>query len=239
MRTRLYTALALFACLGVFISVCGCIDSFTNPSRTPSGPTVVTGHVFLDGKAVKVAAVEAVSVNGTAYQSDVTDDNGTYALKITPDTWFNVTATYQGLRHTIWPVYLPGEMDIFDINLTITPTSTIEGSGYTTITKSPYEEDKRYDIYYHKRWSGFFIEANSTKDNTTVAAITDNNGCYFLKVEPDVTYDLSGYVSASKGYPLAYFEYRNDGSISTGYNGYKIRVGPNETALVDYIIAMP
>jgi hypothetical protein len=238
-KMRSFNFIVLLACLSIFLSMCGCIDSIINPS----GPPVASGHVYLDGKAIGNATIEAVSANGTDHKYTVTDDNGFYSLNIMPDTWYNVTATYNGLRHTIWPVYLPGEMNSFDINLTATPMSTIEGSGYTTISKSPFEEDKRYDIYYHTRWSGFLIEAKSMKDNTTVSAITDKNGSYVLKIEPDTIYVIAGYVSASKNYPMAIIKYRNDATpsiySSNSTIGAQTMVGPNETAFVDYVIPMP
>lgn len=245
MRIRNETAIALFFCLGVFIALCGCIDPITNIIHAPSGPPVVTGHVFLDGKAISGAAVDAVSANGTYHRYAVTGNDGVYTFNITPDTDYNVTATYQGLQHTIWPVYLPGDTSTFDINLTTLPMSTIEGSGYTTISVSPWEsKEGRYKTYYHTRWSGFLINARSMKDNTTLTAVTDINGSYILKIEPDTVCVISSYFFPPDGHPIASFHYRNSGGLEYVDSGNITTgpiaiAGPNETVFVDYIFPMP
>lgn len=204
--------------------LCGCSQ--------PASPTnSLTGHVYLNGYAISGAHVEAISVNGTDRIATITNDNGAYVLNIKPDIKYNVTATYQELRHTVWPVYLPGETDTYDINLTTTPKSTIEGSRYTKGGPNP-------EFFYHKRWSDVVINATSVKDNITLTALTDSNGSYSLEIEPNVLYNITGASSLQNKYPIPVFYYRNYGGISTGYCN-QIMVGPNETALVDYIIYLP
>lgn len=244
MKHRKYAILILFVCISIFLALCGCIDSSTNVIHAPPGPPIVTGHVFLDGKAISDADVEAVSANGTYHRYAVTDDEGVYALNITPDTDYNVTATYKGLHHTIWPVYLPGDTNTFDINLTTTPVSTIEGSGYTIISVSPFEsKEGRYKTYNHTKWSGFLINAKSIQDNNTLTAITDINGNYIIHVEPNKTYVMTGYFSAPDGPPNAIFTYRNGGTssiyASDNISGPIVKVDLGETILVDYIFPMP
>lgn len=230
--------------LCVFIATCGCINQITDLFPAPQGQPIVIGHVFLDGKAVKGAAVEAISANGTYHRYAVTGDDGAYAFNITPETNYNITVTYKGLQHTIWPVYLPGDNSTFNIYLTKMSTSTIEGTGYTIISVSPFEsKEGRYKIYNHTRWSGFLINAKSIKDNTTSTAITDVNGSYIINVEPNTTYVMKGYFAAPDGPPNAIFEYRNGGEssiyASDNLSGPLVNVSSNETVLVDYIFPMP
>jgi hypothetical protein len=62
---------------------------------------------------------------------------GAYTLNTNTKTVYNLTPTWQGLSHMVGPVYLPGDINTYDINLTSVPTSTIEGSGYMTGTDNP------------------------------------------------------------------------------------------------------
>jgi hypothetical protein len=189
------------------------------------------GSVYLDGKAVSGANVDAVSVDGTDHRSTTTGDNGTYRIYIKPNTRYNITASYRELRHTVWPVYLPGEVDVYNINLTTTPKSTIEGTGYMTGGPSP-------GMYEHKKEAGFVMEAMSTKDGSIVSSITNSNGDYYLEVEPDVLYNLTGAISMENKYPIAMFHYRNNLSWTEGYRPQFI-VGHNETVLMDYDVPVP
>lgn len=208
--------------------LCGC---------SQPGPITncITGHVYLDGHAVSGAYVEAASVNGTDRVNTTTDDGGAYTLNINAETKYNLTATWQGLRHIVWPVYLPGDVNTYDINLTSTPTSTIEGSGYTMGGPKP-------GMYDHKRLSGFKMGVTPAHGNTSITTRTDDNGNYTLVVEPNILYNMTGGVGGMSPpdyiIPIAVFNYRNDGRIMVGYYD-NIIVGPNETALVDYVIYVP
>jgi hypothetical protein len=232
--------------------LCGCIKETPTVNSITPIPTVqiqnqsslntvlIYGHVYLNGEAISNARVEAISANKTDCLYNITNDYGIYTLNIKPDTNYNITASYQGLQHTIWPVYyLPEAMEetnLFDINLTTIPSSTIDGSGYT-LGSGPLGER-----YNHTRWSGFFIDVRSVKDNTTISATTDSNGNYSLTVEPNILYNISGYSRAHDNYPIATFYYRNYiyPFDSYFYGNYpQIIVGPNETALINYVIVVP
>jgi hypothetical protein len=243
-------ALVIFAILFFTIPLSGCstktpnVNSITPvpcPSiQTPNPSTLIFvpayGHVYLNGNTVKGASVEAISANETDHISGTTNDTGAYILNLKPDTRYNITATYQGLRHTVWPVYLPGETGSYDINLTTTPQSTIEGSGYSIVNPGP--DPLIYDMNDHKRWSGIVIRVTSVKDNTTITALTDNNGNYSLKVEPNIVYNITSASSLQNKFPIPMIHYRNYGGLTEGYFE-QIMVGPNETALVDYEIPLP
>lgn len=213
----------------------GCIQEGPTESHTPTPFTkTIIGHVYLDGHAVGGAIVEAMSANGTDRVNTMTDDKGAYTLNINDDVRYNLTATCLGLRHTVWPLYLPGETNIYNVNLTTKPGSTIEGSGYTI---GPLGNQKLFDTYDHKRWSGIVVTVSSVKDNTTVTTLTDSNGSYYLEVKPNVLYKVAGEYRAGSNFPPM-FHYRNDGALADGYSN-TITVGPNETALVDYVFVMP
>jgi hypothetical protein len=216
-KFTVYAILICIGCLGTCLSLSGCINLGTVPP-------VANGHVYLDGKVVSGATVEAVSTNGTNRQSTVTDRNGAYTLNITPATTYNITATYQGLRHTIWPVYLDNKTDTFNITLTTVPRSTIEGTGHLIIHNVP------------TNLSNYYINAMSTKDNTTISTIIKSDGSYSLEVEPNVLYNMNCTHITSPN-PVAQFYYRNDAQ-GLG-DTVQIMVGPNETALVDYVIPLP
>jgi len=146
------------------------------------GSPVASGHVFLDGKAVSGAAIEAVPINGTGNLYTTTDNQGAYTLNLTPATTYNVTATFHGLRHTVWPVYVDNKSDTFNINLTTTPKSTIEGTGYIN---AAHPERKYYRSHYQ-------INLNSTIDHTVISKIFNEDGSYSVDVEPNVTYEVNG-----------------------------------------------
>lgn len=235
MRTAKFTCFAIFiciSCLSVCISLSGCVHFGTNPSTNvstvPSVPPVANGHVYVDGKVVSGASVEAVAINGTDHISTTTDDKGAYVLNITPYTKYNVTAMYQGLRHTVWPVYLENKADTYNINLTTTPRSTIEGTG--TIGG---------DTQFNVPMSNLAINlVPVTKNNTTISTIMNGDGSCSLEVEPNMQYEMTGTMGGVMGSPpIAQFYYRN---YPAGLGDCpQITVGSNETALLDVEFVIP
>ena len=209
-------AIVIITCV---IFLCGC-------SQLGITSNEITGHVYMNGHAISGARVDAISVNGAYSVNTTTDNNGAYTLNINPNTTYNLTATWQGLRHTVWPVYLPGDINTYDINLTSVPTSTIEGSGYEMGGPDP-------ESFGHKRVSGLDIYATPVHGNTSIIAYTNNNGNYLITVEPYVSYNLT--LGGPNYSPPIFFTYRN----TNLYAGYNVTVGPNETAVVDYVIPIP
>jgi hypothetical protein len=64
-----------------------------------------------------------------------TNDSGTFTLNLMPGIWYRVTASFEGLNHTISPVYLPPDskgQDGYDIILTRTHRSAISGMAVLT-----------------------------------------------------------------------------------------------------------
>lgn len=212
----------------VFIAIifmamlCGC----TRPEFKTDN---ISGEVYLDGRIVSGAFVEAVSVDGADRRSTTTDGNGVFTLNIKAETKYNLTSEYQGFRHTVWPVYLPGDTNTYIINLTTTPGSTIEGGGYARGGHSPWAD--------HMKWSGVVVNMTTIKDNKTLTALTDSDGRYSLEVEPDVLYNIAGASCLQNKYPVPIFHYRNNDTYFG--SDYQLTVGPNETALIDYEIRLP
>ncbi len=102
-----------------------------NGSMRPalSTPVSISGHVYLDDKAISGASVEAISAYRRSNMSTITDDSGAYSLGLDPRTQYNITATYQGMRHTVWPVFVEdNETGVYDINLTRTPRTALAGT---------------------------------------------------------------------------------------------------------------
>lgn len=247
MRTKKFAICVIFiyiSSIGVFLSLSGCINTgIITGNNTSTVPPIASGRVFLDGKAVSGAAIEAVPINGAGklytIMDDkvsikgagnlytITDNNGAYTLNITPATPYSITATYQGLRHTIWPVYLDNRSDTFNINLTTTPKSTIEGTGFATCS-DPSRNTSDMSI--------FDINLNSTKDHTIASKALNRDGSYLLEVEPNVTYEMSGTLGEMGSPPITQFFYHNYkplGSLP------QITVSPNETVLIDYMVVLP
>jgi hypothetical protein len=187
------------------------VTGYFNDSYSPPVPVSISGHVYLDGKPVSGANVEAVSVYGRNRTSNVTDDEGAYVLGLYTKEQYNVTATYQGLRHTVWPVHLwNGQTGVYDINLTRTPTSTITG------------------VSELQRPGTVTIEAVPVNGDKTFTAVTGNDASYSLDVEPLVYYNISGKFRESNGnYHNVTFAYRT-GIFCSGF-----MVRSNETALID------
>jgi hypothetical protein len=189
----------------------------------------ISGHVYLDGKTVPGALVEAVSADGIDRRNTTTDDAGAYTLRIKTETWYNLTAAYKGLHHTVWPVYMPGESHLYDIGLMARPRSAIEGAGYAWGGHSPWAG--------HMIWSGVVVNMTSVKGHSTITALTDRNGYYSLEVEPNVLYNLTGASCLENKYPIPLFHYRNTDTYFG--SDHQLMVGPNETVLIDYEIRLP
>jgi hypothetical protein len=184
---------------------------------TPSTPVSISGHIYLDGKAVSGAFVEAISAYGRNRTSTVTDDSGTYSLGLDSRTQYNITATYQGMRHTVWPVFVyDNETGVYDINLTRTPRSIMTGA-------APSDEP------WLRHPDAVTIEATPVGGGTPVTASIGPDFNYSLDLEPLTYYDISGKFRGSDGnYYNLTFKYRT-GIV---FSGFMLR--PDETALVDY-----
>jgi hypothetical protein len=218
-RIRKFAGFAFFINIGIgsLILLSGCVNLSTNSSTVPP---VANGYVFLDGNIVSGATVDALSVDGTDRQSTTTDDRGAYVLNITPAKAYNITAIYQGLRHTVWPVYLDNKADTYNISLTTTPGSTIEGTGYAFHEGAPY-----------KHYLGELIInlEPTSKNHTTYSRHLEGNGSYSMEVDPDVQYMMSGNIGAN-------FYYNN---FQAPVRDHLISIGPNETALIDIEFYLP
>ena len=223
------SAFFIIVIAGFFISLCGCVnESAINESMNSSvEPPVATGFVYLDGDAICGATVESVSVDGTDHKSNNTDGRGAFILNMTPMKIYNVTATYNGLRHTVWPVYLDNKSESYNISLTTTPRSTIEGRGYAFRKGEPFPFD-------HISNSLIISVMPWAENHTTIDAQLSKNGSYSLVVEPNVRYTLVGKTKLF--YPRFYYHNHLAGLQDNDYN---IIVGPNETALIDINYYLP
>lgn len=219
---QFFLALALVA--GVVLAAgCGMLSgNQAAPTLAPSvgDSYLVCGHVCLEGNAVANATVEAVSVNGNRSLSNVTGADGLYALYLPGGVQFNVTATYQGLQHTIWPVIASSSLYNYDINLTRTPESFIAGTGSIS---GP--------MGYNVSWmlAGYRPTVARPDGNGSITTTIRSDNSYSLEVEPGVSYQFNGTDAG------IYFSYRN----GEGGMRLNVTVGPNETALVDYTIMIP
>jgi hypothetical protein len=209
----------IYISIGIFILLSGCVNLNTNSSTVPP---VATGYVYLDGYVVSGATVEAISADGTDHQFNITDERGAYVLNITPAKIYNITATYQGLRHTVWPVYLDNKTDTYNISLTTAPKSTIEGTGYAVHEGKPFPIDHILNPIVIN-----FVP--TAKNQTTLSGDTGRDGSYSMEVEPNVQYMMSSNISAL-------FYYHND---PAWVRDHQITIGPNETALVDFDLILP
>jgi hypothetical protein len=195
----------------------GCTENRPEAAEDLNNTTTATGYVYLDGKAVAGARVEAVSVDGTRHAYNTTNETGTYVLNLAPQVWYRVTATSRGLKHTVWPVFVSEDSyakNGFDINLTSKPSSIIAGA--------PNRDSK---------WKGdnTYITVAPADGSAPVTVITGDDGSYSIVVKPDMYYTVSGicydYRGASINIPISY---RN--TIGCG----KVKPGPGETVLLDY-----
>lgn len=228
MRRAIITILTFAIIIGA-TSLGGCNQQeFPMINLTTVTPTIIqsyppdgiTGHVYLEGNAVKGAKMQAVSVNGTDYRNTTTDDAGAYTLNLTANTSYNLTASWQGLRHTIWPVSLGDKYYEYNISLTSTPMSFIEGTGYSVGGYLGYNNSQPL--------TGFEFYVTQVNANSTLTAVIQNNWSYSLEVEPGVLYHIERHQ------PDVWFNYRNSNDLISN-----VTVGPNETALIDYVVILP
>jgi len=205
------------------------LSGCTQPGTiTPPSPTVkpnpiansITGHVYLDEHAVGGAYVEAVSVDGTDRRNTTTGDDGAYTLNINPGARYNLTATWQGLRHTVWPVSVGSKYNVYNIPLTATPKSFIAGTGYSMGGPEGYNNSRPL--------IGFELYATPADENGKLTATIGEDWSYSLEVEPGVMYHMERYA------PSVNFNYRNSDDVLSG-----VIVGPNETAIIDYVVLLP
>ncbi len=190
-----------------------------SPEFAPPMPVSISGHVYLDGKAVSGATVEAASAYGQSNVSAVTDESGAYRLGLDSRTQYKLTTTYQGLRHTVWPVFvLDNETGIYDINLTRAPKTMLTG------TYAGWEPES-------KRPDSITIEATPVGGGTPITVTMGPDYNYTLEVEPLTYYGLYGRYRGSNGsYYKATFAYNGTGIV---FQGFMLR--PNETALVNVL----
>jgi hypothetical protein len=212
-------AFFIYVSIGFFILLSGCVNESTNSSTVPP---VATGYVYFDGNVISGATVEALSADGTDHQSNITDDRGAYVLNITPMKIYNITAKYQVLRHTIWPVYLDNKTDTYNISLTTTPRSTIEGTAYAFHEGEPFPVDHILD-------SPVIDLVPTAKNHTTLSTYIGRDGSYSMEVDPNVQYRMSGYIGPG-------FYYHNS---QARVRDHLITIGPNETALIDVEFYLP
>lgn len=236
-----YEAVSLGKCVLLYIAViliavlpCGCSQLTPDLNSTSVFPIAdtgaITGHIYLDGIAISGAHFEAISADGVDRRNTTTGPDGGYTLSIKPGTTYNITAASQGLRHTVWPVYLPGDDRTYDITLTAVPRSTIEGSGYAWGGHNLRPGD-------HQIWSDVVINLTSVENNATLTALTDREGRYVLEVSPNVPYVIDGAACPQNKYPMPIFHYRSTNSYLG--MGQQIRAGENETILIDYELRLP
>ena len=220
----IYTAILCLTLL------CGCIsqkqdtnNSILLPSVSPESNKLNTsstimvpahGYVLLNGSHVSGAQVKATSSDGSDIQTTTTNETGAYVVNIRDWTLYNITATYKGLRHTIWPVRIDSQDNsqlykartVYNITLTNEPTSTIMG-----LSSEKY----------------ILVEAIPTNGEPSVTTNTGPERAYSMNVDPNVQYDLVG---------RDYYEQTNFHVIFKGRNYHyvqNITLQPNETALID------
>lgn len=187
----------------------------------PALPTMITGYVYLDGIGVKGATVEAINLERGNHTTTVTNDSGGYTLGLNTTTMYRITATCQGLQHSIGPIFREDNAaEAYYINLTRTPTSGITGR--------PPE---------YEPWLAHpgivTIEAVPQYGGSTVNTVTGADLSYSLELEPFVYYNLTGnFRDASGAYHAIEF------MSSTGVWMSEIMVRPNETVTVDYFTSV-
>jgi hypothetical protein len=196
--------------------------------RVPYTPVPVSGQVYLDGKPVAGATVKAVSIDRDYNGSAITNGNGYYFIGIYPRTLHEISVSYQGMYHYVFPAFrwelndsgpfLRNQQFInhypFDINLTTTPTSNIRG-----IWTGDQDWNARcYQVEASPRIGGTII---------IVPIAADRN--FTINLQPYTYYNLSIRNTTSG-------ETEDDFKIiyHTGTGRSSYLVYPNETILVDY-----
>jgi len=203
-------------------AIAGCTQNTSiTPTLIPNigDNYLVHGYVSLDGKTAAGAEVEAISAGDAHIFQNVTNEDGAYVLYLPKNVFFNVTATYQGLWHTIWPVSTGDSGYEYNISITIKPKSFIAGTGHSVGGYVGYDNSRPL--------TGFTFNVLEVNGNTTLTAVLKDDWSYSLEVRPGVKY----YIERSM--PDTHFYYRNGGHTSD------VVVGPNETALIDYVVVLP
>ncbi len=185
------------------------------PNLASQDTLPASGHVYMSGKPAAGVSVVAVSYNGSDRLLAITDSDGAYTLNILPYTMYNVTAYSNGLKHTIFPVYLRSlsyshgkdVADQYDIVLTAGHNSTIAGKtspGWIRVNATPIDSSPSF------------------------TAVSNYSGQYSLDVEPGIEYRLSGkdYYDQIRYY-LFEIHYRNYNKTET------VTVNEDETLLID------
>lgn len=149
------------------------------PARAQTSPVLAGGQVYRDNKTIRGARVEAISIDGMDHVSALTNETGAYVLKLEPGVMYRATATYNGRKHTIWPLSqteypTDGRNDIY---LTSSSKSTIAVF---------YDDNNPYNS------TPALIEAIPTDGSEPVIAMTNGSGWYYLDVKPGVKYSLGG-----------------------------------------------
>ncbi len=203
---------------GLYYNLSGKIGTITS---IPALPTTMTGHVYLDGKGVKGATVEAINLERGGRTTTVTDDSGRYSLGLNTTTLYRITAVSQGLQHSIGPIFLENNVtEAHNINLTGTPISSITG-------RPPENEP------WLARPGEVTIEAVPQYDGSKVKTVTDTDLSYSLELEPFLYYNLTGqFRDANGAYHAIEF------ASSTGVVMSEVMVRPNETVTVDYFTSV-
>jgi hypothetical protein len=197
----------------------GTAGQAVGPSTVPDG--TIYGHVYLNGTPVEDAKVIAISADGNYTLQDTTNSNGTYVIHAPRGLQFNITASYAWMRHTIWPVFAGEE---YDINIYTTQKTLITGKGRVAGGIPGYNAS----LY---NFTAVVIEAvplNSTQSNATISTKANRDGSYALEVRPGTTYQLKGGMLTT-----LWFNYHN---MEKGGQMLEIKPGPDETALIDYVV---
>jgi hypothetical protein len=189
------------------------------PSRGPGGP--IYGNVYLNGTPVEDAKVKAVSADGAYRETITTNGSGAYVLSLPKDVQYNLTASYGWMRHTLWPVFTN---DRYDISLNTTQKTMITGRGRVVGGPLGYNPSTY-------NFSTTIIEAVPANGDATIAATARSDGSYSLEIQPDVLYHLRGSIFTN-----VWFNYHN---TERGGQTIDVRLDPDTTALIDYMVVLP
>jgi hypothetical protein len=217
--------ISLMALISIFCAVLfsGCSTLPPDVNNTVSNDTALAfGHVYLDNKTVAGASIEAVSLNGSLVVTTRTNARGAYTLNLLPGVSYNVTATSDGLNHTITPVYLPpgskGQTG-YDIIMSKTHRSAISGVAAA---------DSMW------KGKGVYIQAIPLTGSQDFVAVTGDDGSYTLDLVPDVDYYVMARTYQPDGQEQgAFVYYRNTTACA------RFRPAPDETILLDYKASLP